>query len=114
MNAMKTKLNKVFITENQTFNYLYDFGDDWSHKITLEKLVSDELKRSVCLAGKGACPPEDCGGAWGYENLKVILADPKHEEHGDMKEWLGLDEDEDWDVNYFDLEEVNEMLKSYK
>jgi len=113
MNAMKTKLNKVFTTEKQTFNYLYDFGDDWSHKITLEKLVSDELKSPVCLAGKGACPPEDCGGAWGYENLKVILADPKHEEHVDMKEWLGLDEDEDWDANYFDLEEVNEMMKVY-
>ena len=114
MNAMKTKLNKVFTTEKQTFNYLYDFGDDWSHKITLEKLVSDDIKSPVCLAGKGTCPPEDCGGAWGYENLKVILSDPKHEEHEDMKEWLGLDEDEDWDANYFDLAGVNEMLKAYK
>lgn len=38
------------------------------------------------------------------------MADPKHEEYADMKEWLGLDEDEDWDVNGFDMAEVNEML----
>jgi len=114
MNAMKTKLNKVFTHEKQTFNYLYDFGDDWAHKITLEKLVPDDIILPVCLAGKGSCPPEDCGGPWGYENLKIILADPKHEEHQDMKEWLGLDEDEDWDANSFDLDGVNEILKDLK
>ena len=113
-NSMKTKLNKVFKFEKQTFNYLYDFGDDWSHKITIEKILSGEIESAVCLAGKGACPPEDCGGAWGYETLKVIMADPKHEEYADMKEWLGLDEDEDWDANGFDMAEVNEMLKCYK
>jgi hypothetical protein len=113
-NAMKTKLNKVLTHEKQTFNYLYDFGDDWSHKITIEKLVPDNIKSPVCLNGEGACPPEDCGGPWGYENLKVILADPKHPEYEDMKEWLGLEDDEKWDANYFNLEEVNEMLKGYK
>jgi len=113
-NSMKTKLNKVFTHEKQTFTYLYDFGDDWTHKITLEKLVPDDIILPFCLAGKGACPPEDCGGPWGYENLKVILADPNHEEHADTKEWLGLDEDEHWDANRFDLEEVNRLLKYYK
>jgi hypothetical protein len=111
---MKTKLNKVFTHEKQTFNYLYDFGDDWSHKITIEKLAPDDIKCPFCMAGKGACPPEDCGGPWGYENLKAIMSDSKHEEYEDMKEWLGLDKDEDWDANYFNLEEVNEMLKYYK
>ena len=113
-NSMKTKLNKVFTYEKQTFNYIYDFGDDWSHKITLEKLVPDNLISPVCLNGKGACPPEDCGGSWGYENLKTILADPTHEEYAGMKDWLGMGKDEDWDANSFDLEEVNEMLKEYK
>ena len=100
MNAMKTKLNKVFTSEKQSYTYIYDFGDDWVHQIVLEKILPEEIKRPVCLNGKGACPPEDCGGPWGYENLKTILADPKHEEY--------------WDANYFELEEVNEMLKDYK
>lgn len=113
LNAKKTKLNQVFTTEKQKFNYLYDFGDDWAHQIVLEKILPDEIKRPVCLAGKGTCPPEDCGGPWGYENLKAILADPKHEEYEDMKEWMEL-EDEEWDANYFEPEEVNEMLKGFK
>lgn len=110
----KLKINKVFNTAKQSLTYIYDFGDDWSHKIVLEKLVPDTIKSPVCLAGKGACPPEDCGGPWGYENLKTILADPKHEEHQDMKEWLGMEEDENWDADYFDIVEVNEMLKGIK
>lgn len=114
MNAMKTKLNKIFSSENESFNYIYDFGDDWSHKIVLEKILPEKIISPVCLAGKGTCPPEDCGGSWGYENLKIILSDPNHEEYQDMKEWLCMDEDENWDADYFDLVEVNEMLNGFK
>lgn len=42
------------------------------------------------MGGKGACPPEDCGGVWGYEELKSILENPKHPDHKDTKKWLGL------------------------
>jgi hypothetical protein len=114
MNALKTILNNVLTAEKQTFTYIYDFGDDWVHQITVEKILTDEIKKPVCLAGKGACPPEDCGGTWGYENLKIILADPNHEEHLDMKEWLGLEEVGDWDSSYFELDEINQMLKGFK
>lgn len=114
MNSLKTKINKIFTDEKQSFNYIYDFGDDWVHQITVEKIMPDEIKKPVCLTGKGACPPEDCGGPWGYENLKIMLADPKHEEHQEMKEWLGMEEDESWDANYFDLDEINETLKGFK
>jgi hypothetical protein len=114
MNALKTKLNKVFRHEKQSCIYIYDFGDDWIHKIVLEKLVSDDLPTPVCLDGKGACPPEDCGGAWGYEELKLTMANPSHEEYEEMKEWLGLEDDEEWDAAAFDLDEVNERLKDYK
>jgi hypothetical protein len=88
-NSMKTKLKKVFTREKQTFNYLYDFGDDWFHKITLEKLVPDDIKCPVCLAGEGACPPEDCGGPWGYEDVKAVLADPTHEEYAGSERMAG-------------------------
>ena len=110
MNSMKTRLNKVFTQEKQSFNYIYDFGDDWVHKIVLEKVVPEPIKSPVCLDGKGNCPPEDCGGPWGYENMKAILSDPSHEEYKEMKEWLGLDEDEEYDANEFDLKEINESI----
>lgn len=113
MNAKKTKLNQVFTQEKQTFNYLYDFGDSWSHHIVLEKLLPDTIKIPVCVAGKGACPPEDCGGAYAYEDLKTILANPSHEEYEEMKEWLGMEDDEKWDAGAFDMEEVNGLLKEW-
>ena len=91
--------------------YWYDFGDDWMHIIKLE-LVSDEvLLHPRCLAGKGICPPEDCGGVGGYEYLKALFReDPESEEAQEMREWLGLEEDETWDANYFNLEEANRYL----
>ena len=77
----------------EKFVYVYDFGDSWVHDITVEQIDHDaNLDHPVCLAGKGACPPEDCGGPWGYEELKEEM-----------------DKDE---INEFDLEEVNEELES--
>ena len=91
--------------------YWYDFGDDWMHIIKLE-LVSDEvLLHPRCLAGKGTCPPEDCGGVGGYEYLKALFReDPESEEAQEMREWLGMEDDETWDANYFNLEEANRYL----
>jgi len=91
--------------------YTYDFGDGWEHDIVLEKVLPpDPVVGLSCLAGKGACPPEDCGGAWGYANLKEALADPGHEEHEDLLDWLGLDSAADFDPAQFGLDEVNARL----
>lgn len=50
--------------------YVYDFGDDWTHDIALEKVLDQPSEHATCTAGKGACPEEDCGGIWGYEQMK--------------------------------------------
>jgi len=104
------KLQDIFHTENQTYTYIYDFGDDWTHKIALEAILSGSSKEASCIAGKGACPPEDCGGAWGYENLKTILKDPKHPEYSVLREWLWLEPDEKWDTARFELEDAQERV----
>ncbi len=111
MNAARTKIEKIFKQEGETFTYIYDFGDGWEHKITLEKITVDDKKFADCLAGKGTCPPEDCGGPWGYANLVEILKDPKNPEYAEMKEWLGLEDDEEWDADGFDLEDVSAMVR---
>jgi Plasmid pRiA4b ORF-3-like protein len=51
--------------------YTYDFGDDWEHTVEIEKTqpAVDGEAYPRCVAGKGACPPEDCGGPWGYQHL---------------------------------------------
>jgi len=60
--------------------------------------------------GKDACPPEDCGGVWGYQDLRDALADPAHERHEEMLEWLGLQTAAEFDPARFDPEEVNMAL----
>lgn len=70
--------------------YYYDFGDDWRHEVLLEDILPREtsVNYPVCTAGERACPPEDCGGPPGYENLLEVLAGPESEEKRDMGAWL--------------------------
>jgi Plasmid pRiA4b ORF-3-like protein len=105
-------LSQVLNGPGDRLRYTYDFGDDWEHDIVLEETrtaVPEETYPS-CIAGKGACPPEDCGGAWGYAELKEILADPSHKGHQDMLEWLGLDAGKDFDPKEFSVTNVNARL----
>jgi len=109
----KARLSQVLTGPGARLRYTYDFGDDWEHDIVVEEAraaVPGETYPS-CVAGKGACPPEDCGGAWGYAGLKEILADPTHEDHQDMLEWLGLDAGEDFDPKEFSVAGVNARLR---
>jgi hypothetical protein len=62
------------------------------------------------VAAKGACPPEDCGGTWGYADLKKILADPGHDEYQDRLEWLGLENASEFDPDAVTLEQLEEEL----
>ena len=74
--------------EGESFRYTYDFGDDWKHKVTVEKIAPpDPGDVPACIDGRRACPPEDCGGTWGYRELLEILADPTHPEHAERVEW---------------------------
>lgn len=78
----------------ESFRYVYDFGDDWVHDVTVEEIRPAETPNNpVYLEGTGACPPEDCGGIVGYQNLLASLATPTAEDHADAVEWLGADFD---------------------
>jgi len=104
------KLSNVFTKPKQKFTYIYDFGDDWSHQIILEEIIDKKIIKPVCIAGKGACPPEDCGGIPGYENLIDILNDPNHPEYKEMINWLGIEKGKIWDVNHYNSDIVNKRL----
>lgn len=73
------------------FVYEYDFGDCWEHEVLLEKCLEAEAGGTypICLKGKRACPPEDCGGVWGYDDFLAAIGDPQHADHKDMREWVG-------------------------
>lgn len=95
-----------------TLVYLYDYGDSWEHTITVESIAEPERNADPvvveCLGGARACPPEDCGGVPGYENLLRVLTDPADEEYRDMKRWVGRG----YDPEKFDLDKVNKKLRT--
>lgn len=104
----RMRLSSVAPPLKRSFLYEYDFGDGWEHTVTVEKVLPREAGRRypVCLAGSRNCPPEDCGGIYGYMDMLKILANPKHEQYEDMIEWVG----EDFDPERFDLEDTNAGL----
>jgi hypothetical protein len=92
--------------------YEYDFGDGWLHEVMLQKIVTAQegVRYPVCMEGKFAAPPEDSGGPPGYCDMLEALDDPEHEGHEDAVEWLG----DDFDPDFFDLEQVNRQLRRIK
>lgn len=89
------------------FRYDYDFGDDWQHHIDIEKTLPIEpgVCYPRCLAGERACPPEDCGGPYGYPEFLETLENPEDKDHEETLEWVG-----EFDPNKFDLDDVNQGL----
>jgi hypothetical protein len=100
----KIKISKYFSPLTNKASYEYDFGDGWEHHIVLEKIIPAVIgaKYPQCIGGARACPPEDCGGVWGYEDLLEVLADPDHEEYKELIEWLG----KNFDPENFDPKSV--------
>jgi hypothetical protein len=96
--------------EKDRFIYEYDFGDSWSHEILVEKVFAPEpgARYPRCLAGARACPPEDCGGAWGYREFLAAIKDPAHEDHAEMVEWAG----EGFDPEAFSAKAVDAALSA--
>ncbi len=79
------------LTRAKSFSYLYDFGDNWDHRIEVEQCLPPQAypRTPVCLAGANACPPEDAGGAWGYAAFLEAISNPRHPEHQAMLDWCG-------------------------
>jgi len=108
-NEDRIKLNQVIQTKGGSFIYEYDFGDSWEHRLEVEEILFAEpdARYPRCVAGERACPPEDCGGVWGYADLLDAIKDPAHPEHEERSEWL----DDDFDPEEFDLDGLNEFWR---
>lgn len=102
-------LDKLIRAGHRRFTYTYDFGDNWEHLVAVEKLgtAEDGLSIPACVAGGRACPPEDCGGVWGYSALLDALADPSHPDHAEQREWVA----EDFDPDAFDVGRADAAVK---
>jgi hypothetical protein len=109
--AAKITLKERFYEPKQRMLYVYDFGDNWEHRIVVEKIFDADPKKHypTCVSGRRATPPEDVGGFGGYERFLEAIEDDEHPEYDEYLDWVG---------GYFDSEdfsraEVNANIKAY-
>lgn len=109
---LDTEVSAVMDVPGTMIIYEYDFGDDWKHEVVLEKVLDIRPKHQLpyCLEGESNCPPEDCGGLPGFQNLLKIIKNKKHPEHGMVMEWLG----KGYDPARFNQAAVNRRLKKIR
>jgi len=108
-NEKRVRLSALSLEPKRKFTYEYDFGDSWQHEILVEKVLAPEAgaRYPQCIGGKRACPPEDCGGVWGYERFLEVIKDEDDPEHEETLEWAGGS----FDPEAFSAEEANEALQ---
>ena len=108
----KTVTVTAALEGHSRFLYEYDFGDSWEHEVVVESTwtISTGLKFAVCIDGERACPPDDCGGPYGYAQMLDAAADPSHAEHDDVVRWLGGP----FDPAAFDLAATNAALQQVR
>lgn len=102
-------LTSLVPSTRKKFTYLYDFGDEWIHVVRVERIVQDDPRYPggpFCISGARACPPEDCGGAAGYDEFLEAIRNKKHVRHEEVLEWIGGN----FDPEHFDRDEVNRAL----
>jgi hypothetical protein len=91
LNAAKTTLAELANAgSRKKLSYTYDFGDSWEHELKIEKIfdASPDMALPALVDAVGACPPEDVGGAPGYEEFCAAIADPNHERHEEIADWF--------------------------
>jgi hypothetical protein len=106
----RVRLSDIAPRVKDRFVYYYDLGDGWRHDVVVEEIAQADERfgaSPLCIEGARACPPEDCGGAGGYEEFVAAVTDPRHERHEEMLEWNGGG----FDPEAFDLMRANELIK---
>ena len=108
----QTTLRELGLHVRERFLYEYDFGDYWQHEMRLEKITEPEPKKSypICIGGKRACPPEDCGGPLAYQELLHLTRSQfRDHERRQALEVLGSR----FDPEAFERRRINAMLKEH-
>lgn len=100
------KIRDVLVPENPTLIYTYDMGDNWEHTIELEQVHPEMKTQRKCIGGERQCPPEDCGGIPGYQNMLKTLKRPGTKEYKELAVWL----DGKTDPEFIDIRMINAHL----
>lgn len=108
------RLDQVLAEQGDTLWYEYDFGDGWDHTMVVEKVLEEAPTTVRCTDGRMACPPEDCGGIGGFEELATWVRSgyddaqlpETFDDAAHAHDWLPLE----WHPDVFDVEEANAAL----
>ena len=108
------RLDQLLAAEGEALWYEYDFGDGWDHVLRVEDVLDERPATVRCLGGRMACPPEDCGGIGGYEELaswarggyEDALLPEVFDDAAHAHDWVPLD----WHPDHFDVDEANAAL----
>lgn len=110
VSSKRTKVSQIVPKDGRqfSFEYEYDFGDDWIHDVLFEGCLraTPDVRYPFCVEGARACPPEDVGGTHGYAEYLQAMADPTHENHEEFMQWRGP-----FDPEAFDAEAVTKALR---
>jgi len=90
--ASKYKVSDLLLAPKDKLLYLYDYGDDWEHVITLMSVVQTELALPHLMKAENRCPPEDCGGAPGFAHWSDVWFTPEHPDHDTALDIFGQKE----------------------
>jgi len=109
LDESKFRLGGVLSDVGSKMRWDYDFGDGWEHEVLVEAIdpPEPEVDYPICVTGRRACPPEDCGGPWGYEELVNVLADPNQPDPNEIREWIS-----EFDPTEFDVGETTAAMRS--
>ena len=109
--ARRSTLSDLMPRIGYRFGYEYDFGDQWLHELELEKVLTRSSKPlPICSGGKRACPPEDIGGVWSYEDMVKGMKQGRGRRYNEWRARLGGR----FDPEAFDKANVNEMLAEWR
>lgn len=115
-NEEEYTLAEVLPAKGDRIVFEYDFGDSWMHDVWVKGIreyAPGEPHEVLLVKGQGACPPEDCGGVWGYEDL-LMLRDKmrKSSEEKERLEWYAMDTPY-FDPNEYDLEDEQSFIEDF-
>jgi hypothetical protein len=108
-NEKKYTVSQLLQKVDTSIIYEYDLGDSWTHQIKLKKILPADANahQPRCIKGEQACPPEDCGGIWGYTDMLETLRHTDDTENAQLIAWFG----KDFNPSHFDIEAVNRTLR---
>ena len=114
--SRRIRLSDLLLSTKDAFEYEYDFGDSWRHRIACEAIGDSAPGARYpdhprCLAGARACPPEDIGGTTSYLEFLRVIADPADPEHEHLVEWSMHPRRGRFDPEYVDFEHANVMMR---